>query len=132
MAIAVNGLEVKFMYGASDPTTEIPELKEMPEFGVSPEKIETTHMASKNKTYIQGIGDPGDMEFKFNYDATIFDTIKKLGNATQKVKVVLSDGSSFAFEGQFSIKYNGGSVNSVAEMTVSVALSSDLEFTAKE
>lgn len=71
------------------------------------------------------------MEFKFNYNATIFDTINKLGNVTQKVKVVLSDGSSFAFEGQFSIKYNGGSVNSVAEMTVSVALSSDLEFTAK-
>ena len=30
MAIAVNGSEVKFMYGASDATTEIPELKEMP------------------------------------------------------------------------------------------------------
>ena len=70
------------------------------------------------------------MEFKFNYDATIYDTINKLGNATQKVKVVLSDGSSFAFEGQFSIKYNGGSVNSVAEMTIGVALSSELEFTA--
>ena len=130
MAICVNGNEVKFEYGDSESSmTAIPELKEIPEFGSSPEKVETTHMTSKQKTYIQGIGDSGDMEFKFNYDKTIFAAIDALGSAPQKVKVTLSDKSTFEFGGQFSIKYNGGGVNSVAEMTIAIALNTDLKFT---
>ena len=128
MAILVHGASCSFKYGAESAATQIEELIEMPEFGGSPEVVDTTHLTSAIKTGIAGLQDPGAMDFKFYYNAETFAAIKALGNAQQKVEVTLSDGAKFTFEGTMAIKYDGGGINTAATMTITVTLASDLEF----
>ena len=60
-------LEVKTKADAGQ-FKKLPGLKELPEMGASPEKVENTTFEDKVKKYEQGIGDPGDMAYKFKYD----------------------------------------------------------------
>ena len=61
-------LGVKTAPGASG-YTDLPGLKEIPEMGADAEKVENTVLTDDTKKYELGIGDPGDMayKFKFNY-----------------------------------------------------------------
>ena len=129
MAILVHGSKCSFKYGETTASTAIDELIEMPEFGGAPELVDTTHLTSANKTGIAGLQDPGSMDFKFYYNGTTFDTIKKLGDKQQKIEVMLSDGAKFAFDGSMSIKYDGGGINTAATMTITVTVASNMEFT---
>lgn len=43
-------------------------LKEIPEMGVDPEKVENTTLGDSTKQYEMGIGDPGDITYKFKYE----------------------------------------------------------------
>lgn len=129
MAILVNSAKCAFKYGATSATTAIADLIEMPEFGGAPETVDTTHLASTIKTSIAGLADPGSMDFKFYYNAETFVAVKGLGNKEQAIEVTLSDGAKFTFKGCMSVKYDGGGVNTAATMTVTVTLSSDLNFT---
>ena len=57
--------------GASESTyTDLTGLKEVPELGNEKEKVENTGLADKAKQYEFGIGDPGDLEYKFKYENT--------------------------------------------------------------
>ena len=50
--------------------TKLAGLKEVPELGIEPEKVENTTLADKVKKYEFGIGDAGELEYKFAYDNT--------------------------------------------------------------
>lgn len=43
-------------------------LKEVPELGIDPEKVENTTLADTIKQYEFGIGDAGELEYKFTYE----------------------------------------------------------------
>ena len=45
----------------------LPGLKEIPEMGMDPEKVENTTLTDQMKQYEMGIGDPGDMNYVFKY-----------------------------------------------------------------
>lgn len=53
--------------GASD-YVELQDLKEVPELGVDAEKVDNTRLKDSFKHSELGIGDPGDMAYKFVYD----------------------------------------------------------------
>lgn len=60
---------IKLAYGKAKGTyTDLVGLKEVPEFGIEPEKVENTTLADKVKKYEFGIGDAGELEYKFAYD----------------------------------------------------------------
>ena len=122
----VHGEDVKFMYGASSATTEIAGLREIPEFSKpAREKVEITCLADTEKKYLAGLGDSvSELAFKFLYEKDTFDTLNKL-TEDQKCKLVLSDGSSFEFAGKFAMSYNGGGVNTAAEMTLTITVSGE-------
>lgn len=126
MAHLVHGTDVKFMYGASEATTEIVGLREIPEFSKpAKEKVEITCLTDTEKKYLAGIGDSvSELTFKFLYDPEVFDTLNKI-TEDQKCKLVLSDGSSFEFTGGFSMTYHGGGVNTAAEMSLIITISGD-------
>lgn len=133
MAIAVHGAGVKFQYGAETASTEIVGLMEIPEFAKpGKETIEVTCLTDKEKKYIPGIGDSiNELTFKFLYDAKTFDTLNKL-EGVQKCLLTLSDGSTFAFSGEFAMTYHGGGVNTAAEMSIVIAIEEAPVFTAVE
>ena len=65
-----NGITLKYKKKTGTPNTFtlLEGLKEVPELGVDPEKVENTTLADKVKQYELGIGDAGELEYKFKYD----------------------------------------------------------------
>lgn len=129
----VHGTEVKFMYGAETANTEIVGLREIPEFSKpAKEKVEITCLTDTEKQYLAGIGDSvSELTFKFLYEAATYATLDAIQD-TQKCKLVLSDGSSFEFEGKFAMTYHGGGVNTASEMSLVVTVEGSPVFNAAQ
>ena len=132
MAIAVHGQDVKLM--VNDLAVEI---REIPEFArPAKEKIDVTCLNNDEFKYIAGIGDSiNELTFKTLYSAKMYQDLLAIedGNEGQDNKYVLtlSDGSTFSFEGQHTLTYHGGGVNTAAEMSIVISLSKAPEFAAK-
>lgn len=129
-----NGIKLAFSKTKGD-YQNLVGLKEVPEFGIEPEKVENTTLADKVKKYEFGIGDAGELEYKFAYDnTTATSPYRVLRNAADnKEKIYFEqtypDNTKVTFEGQVSVKLGGGGVNSVIEFTLKIALQSELAFT---
>ena len=114
--------------------TNIPGLKEIPEIGTDPEKVENTCLTDQVKKYEQGIGDPGDMAYVFKWDTStggnksMFTALQtaQANSSTVYFQEKLKDNTTVTFAGQVAVKIGGGGVNGVVEWTLSVALQSDL------
>lgn len=112
--------------------TDLPGLKEIPDCGVEPEKVENTCLTDKNKQYENGIGDLGDMVYKFKYDNTSETSPYRVLRKAQEAGKVLSfqetmpDGTITTFDAQVSVKRTGGGVNGVIEFDATMAVQSDL------
>lgn len=115
--------------------TKLVGLKEVPEFGIEPEKVENTTLEDRVKMYEFGIGDAGELEYKFSYKNDSanapYRVLRNAADAKKKLyfEQVYPDGTKVNFEGQVSIKLGGGGVNAVIEFTLKIALQSDLTFT---
>lgn len=108
-----------FKYGADSASKELA-IKSYPEILAKRSALETTTLSDDAKTYIAGIREtPDSFPFTMNYDAAVFAEINAL-DAVQKCELTFSDGSGFTFDGYLSASNNEGSVNAVAEMTISV------------
>lgn len=129
-----NGIKLAFSKTKGD-YQNLVGLKEVPEFGIEPEKVENTTLADKVKKYEFGIGDAGELEYKFAYDnssATApYRVLRKAADDKEKLyfEQTYPDGTKVTFEGQVSVKLGGGGVNSVIEFTLKIALQSELVFT---
>ena len=128
-----NGIKLAFSKTKGD-YQNLVGLKEVPEFGIEPEKVENTTLADKVKKYEFGIGDAGELEYKFAYDnTTATSPYRVLRNAADnKEKLYFEqtypDNTKVTFEGQVSVKLGGGGVNSLIEFTLKIALQSELTF----
>lgn len=129
-----NGITLS--YGKAKGTyTKLAGLKEVPEFGIEPEKVENTTLEDKVKKYEFGIGDAGELEYKFAYDnssaTSSYRVLRKAAEGKEKLyfEQAYPDGTKVDFEGQVSVKLGGGGVNSVIEFTLKIALQSELVFT---
>lgn len=115
--------------------TKLVGLKEVPEFGIEPEKVENTTLEDRVKMYEFGIGDAGELEYKFSYKNdganAPYRVLRNAADAKKKLyfEQVYPDGTKVNFEGQVSVKLGGGGVNAVIEFTLKIALQSDLTFT---
>lgn len=129
-----NGIKLAFSETKGD-YQNLVGLKEVPEFGIEPEKVENTTLADKVKKYEFGIGDAGELEYKFAYDNTTatspYRVLRKAADSKKKLffEQTYPDGTKVTFEGQVSVKLGGGGVNSVIEFTLKIALQSELAFT---
>ena len=128
-----NGIKLAFSETKGD-YQNLVGLKEVPEFGIEPEKVENTTLADKVKKYEFGIGDAGELEYKFAYDNSNenapYRVLRKAADSKKKLffEQTYPDGTKVTFEGQVSVKLGGGGVNSVIEFTLKIALQSELEF----
>ena len=126
---------ITLAYGTAKGTyTKLAGLKEVPEFGIEPEKVENTTLEDKVKKYEFGIGDAGELEYKFSYKndgATAPYRVLRTA-ADNKTKLFFEqtypDNTKVHCEGQVSVMLGGGGVNAVIEFTLKIALQSELEF----
>lgn len=132
-----NGITLKYKKKKGTPSDYIllEGLKEVPELGVDPEKVENTTLADKVKQYELGIGDAGELEYKFKYDnskaTSTYRVLRKLMDDKEVVafEQEYPDKTKVEFDGQVSVKLGGGGVNGVIEFTLKIGLQSDFTFT---
>lgn len=107
-------------------------LKEVPELGVDPEKVDNTPLDAKMKHSELGIGDPGDLAYKFiweNGTNSSYRTLRTVADAKEIVSFeqTFPDGTKFHFDAQCSVKVSGGGVNAAVEFTLTLGLQTDIE-----
>lgn len=131
-----NGTKLGFSKtGTGSPTyTDLPGLKEIPDMGIEPEKVENTCLTDKNKRYETGIGDLGDMTYKFRYENKTATSPYRVMRKAQEDGDVLyfqetaPDGTKTTFSGTVSVKRVGGGVNAAIDFDLAIAVESDLVF----
>lgn len=106
-------------------------LKEVPELGADPEKVDNTCLEDKTKKYELGIGDPGDLTYKFkwtNEENGSYRTLREIADSGEVVSFeeTFPDGTKFQFDAQSSVKVGGGGVNGVIDFTLTLGLQSDI------
>ena len=127
-----NGIKLGYKESGGSTYTDLTGLKEVPELGVEPEKVENTCLSDTVKQYENGIGDAGDLEYKFKYEnksaTSPYRVLRKAqeDGKTLSFQETLPDGTTFTFDAQPSVKLGGGGVNGVVEFTLKMALQSDI------
>lgn len=118
--------------GEGNTYTKLIDIKDFPDLGGSPELLETTTLSDKMQTYIPGIQSNDALEFTANYTKTDYTTLSALADTetdyavwfggTESEGVVTPDGSNgkFSFKGNLSVHVNGGGVNEVVDMTITI------------
>lgn len=108
-------------------------LKEVPEMGSDPEKVDNTTLDDTVKQNEFGIGDAGDMAYKFKYENNaetdsyrILRKIQATGKAAA-FEQLMPDGTKFHFDALVNVKTGGGGVNAAIEYTASMGLQSGIE-----
>jgi hypothetical protein len=114
------------------------DIKSFPDLGGSPELLETTTLSDGMTTNIMGIQSLDALEFECNYTLEDYTKLKAMEGTETEFAVWLggtvangvatptgSDGK-FEFKGQLSVYVNGGGVNEVVNMTVSIAASTPI------
>ena len=118
--------------GEGSTYTKLIDIKDFPDLGGSPELLETTTLSDKMQTYIPGIQSNDALEFTTNYTKEDYTTLAALADietdyavwfgGTEAEGVVTPDGSNgkFSFKGKLSVHVNGGGVNEVVDMTITI------------
>ena len=114
------------------------DIKSFPDLGGAPELLETTTLSDPMTTNIMGIQSLDAMEFECNYTLADYTKLKEMEGTNKEFAVWLggtesgsvvtptgSDGK-FEFSGQLAVYVNGGGVNEVVNMTVSIAASTPI------
>lgn len=110
-------------------------LKEVPEIGEEPEKVENTDLSDKVKKYEYGIGDAGDLTYLFKYENSSETSPYRVMRKAAADKEVLSfcetlpDGTKYEYDAQVSVKRTGGGVNGVIEFNLNMAVQSEITVT---
>ena len=99
------------------------DIKDFPDLGGAPEMLETTTLSDSMQTYIPGIQSADALEFTANYDKAKYAELVALTDITPYAVYFGEDGTEgkFSFEGYLSVRVNGGGVNEVVGMTISIA-----------
>ena len=117
--------------GSGSTYTNLPGLKEVPDMGVEKERVENTELTAKNKQYEYGIGDLGELTYKFKYEngseTSPYRVMRKYAdsNTLLDFEETMEDGTKTHFSGQVSVKRTGGAANAVVEFELKIAVSTD-------
>lgn len=137
MAISTYGVYLMKKGTSGSTYDKLVDIKSYPNLGGKPEALETTSLSDGMRTYIPGIQDTEDLEFTANYDKTAFNTLKALADTETDFAVWFGHDSTkkadghdgkFSFKGKLSVFATGGSVNEVAEMTITITPSTEITF----
>lgn len=115
--------------------TDLPGLKEIPDIGVDPEKVDNTTLTDSHKMYEMGIGDLPEMTYKFKYDNTSADSPYRVLRNFEKSGTVVyfcetdPDKTTFKFGAQVSVKKTGGGVNGVIECEATLIVCTEITIT---
>ena len=136
--MAISTYKSFLMHKKSSTYEKLVDIKSFPDLGGAPELLETTTLSDPMTTNIMGIQSLDALEFACNYTLEDYTKLKAMEGTELDLAVWLggseaggvvtptgSDGK-FEFKGQLSVYVNGGGVNEVVGMTVSIAASTPI------
>lgn len=124
--------------------TKLVDIKDYPDLGGAPEMLETTTLSDFMQTFVSGIQSLDSLAFTANYSLEGFKKIVALKGKEQFYAVwfggtgegsaLTPDGSEgkFKFKGTADVYTNGGGVNEVTNMTITIAPSTPIELDGSE
>ena len=121
------------MWGASATTlTKKVDIKDYPDLLGTPNLLETTTLSNTQQTFVPGVKQLGDgLTFTCNYDAADFALCKAdEGTVGLFYSLTFPDGSVFTWQGEHTLGVPGKGVDEVAEFTINVVPSTDIEWAA--
>lgn len=130
-----NGATLGFKKKGGESYTDLPGLKEIPDVGVEPEKVDNTVLTDPHKKNEAGIGELPDMVYKFKYDNTAASSPYRVMRKAQEDGDLLSfqeklmDGTTTEYDAQVGVKRTGGGVNGVIEFELTMFVQSDIVIT---
>ena len=130
MAISTYGIQL--MHKSTSSWAKLVDIKDFPDIGGAPELLETTTLSDGMQTYIEGIKSADALEFTANYTKTDYDKIVALEGKENNFAIYFgADGADgkWYFKGYASVRVNGGGVNEVVGMTISIAPSAEITTT---
>ena len=120
------------------------DIKDYPDLGGTPERIQSTTLSNKQHTYEHGVEDIGEMQVTANYEPDDYDTVKALDDGEEHdfafwfggedaedgtITPTGADGK-FEFKGKLTVYVAGGGVNEIRNMMISLTNSTDIVKTA--
>ena len=136
--MAISTYKSFLMHKKSSTYEKLVDIKSFPDLGGSPELLETTTLSDGMTTNILGIQSLDALEFECNYTKEDYAKLKAMEGTeadfavwlggTVSGNTVTPTGSEgkFEFNGQLAVYVNGGGVNEVVNMTVSIAASTPI------
>ena len=136
--MAISTYQVYLMYKPADGDyKKLVDIKSFGDLGGAPQQLDTTTLSNKIKTSILGIQELDLLDFTANYTKEDFSKVKGVEGKDMPYAVWFGadtagkpDGhdGKFSFSGMASVHANGGGVNEVIDMTISIAASTEISF----
>lgn len=138
--MAISTYQVYLMYKSATGSSayeKLVDIKSFGDLGGSPEQLDTTTLSDKIKTSILGIQELDLLDFTANYTKEDFAKVKAVAGQDLPYAVWFGADSSgnpdghdgkFSFNGMCAVYANGGGVNEVVDMTISIAASTEIVF----
>lgn len=123
MAISTYGIFLMHK-GEGSTYSKLIDIKDFPDLGGAPEMLETTTLSDAMQTYIEGIQSADALEFTANYTKEDYAKLNALKGKEGDYAVYFGEegtNGKFEFSGYLSARVNGGGVNEVVGMTISIA-----------
>ena len=123
MAMSTYGITLMHK-GVGSTYTKLIDIKDFPDLGGAPEMLETTTLSDSMQTYIEGVQSSDALEFTANYTKEDYATCNDLKGKKESYAVYFGEegvNGKFEFDGYLSARVNGGGVNEVVGMTISIA-----------
>jgi len=130
MAISTAKTTLNFKSIVGGTYAKMVDILSYPDMGSAPSKLDTTDLSQTDfKTNILGLQEAPDLTFECNYDEAVYSTINLLTASNYYFELVFgtSDGH-FEWQGQVKVYANGGGVDEVRKMTVTVSASTPIVF----
>ena len=127
--MAISTYKSFLMVKNTDAWEKLIDIKSFPDLGGAPELLETTTLSDPMTTNIMGIQSLDALEFECNYTYAEYTKLKAMEGEIKEFAVWLGDAGAdgkFEFSGQLAVYVNGGGVNEVVGMTVSIAASTPI------
>jgi hypothetical protein len=136
--MAISTYKSFLMHKVAEKWEKLIDIKSFSDLGGAPELLETTTLSDPMTTHIMGIQSQDALEFECNYTLDDYTRLKEMEGVggwfavwlggTEDGKTLTPDGADgkFEFMGQLSVYVNGGGVNEVVNMTVSIVVASPI------
>ena len=131
MAVTTAITTLKYCATQGGSYTKLVDIINYPDLGSTPSKLDTTDLSQSTfKTSILGLQELPDLTFEANYDESAYSTLAGL-NGTYWFNLEFGSAGAegiYEWSGQVRVFANGGGVDEVRKMTITLSASTPITF----